>query len=517
MNGNFKRPSMAKKTIILIAFIIAKFVIQYLLIDPAYDLHRDEYLHLDQANHLASGYLSVPPLTSWISYIISLLGNGVFWVKFFPALFGALTIVVVWKAIEELKGSLFALILGATAVLLSVLLRINLLYQPNSLDILLWTTFYFIILKFIHTENPKWFYYAAVVFAAGMLNKYNFVFVLLGFFPAIVITAHRKIFANKHLYYAASLGCLLILPNLIWQYNNHFPVFHHLDELARTQLVNVKRSDFLKEQVLFFIGSVFIIISALLALFFYKPYKKYRVFSWAFIFTILIYVYLKAKGYYAIGLYPFLIAVGAVFLGNKFATGWKKYLMPIAIAIPVLISIPIFNIGFPNKSPQEIESHAERYKKMGLLRWEDGKDHSLPQDFADMLGWKELAAKVDTIYSRLPNKTQTLILCDNYGQAGAINYYSNNKNVSAVSFNADYINWFNLENKIDNVIRVKEFKDRDTELNETSPYFDTALVADSITNSFAREFRTTIFVFEKAKIDISERLRKEIADVKNHH
>src|SRR6186713_3711410 len=101
---------MTKKTIILLSFIALKFLLQYLLLSPEYDLQRDEYLHLDQAHHLAWGYLSVPPFTSWISYIIYLLGNSVFWVKFFPALFGALTIVVVWKTIEELKGSLFALV-----------------------------------------------------------------------------------------------------------------------------------------------------------------------------------------------------------------------------------------------------------------------------------------------------------------------------------------------------------------------------------------------------------------------
>ncbi|KKX47100.1 hypothetical protein L950_0228290 [Sphingobacterium sp. IITKGP-BTPF85] len=28
-----------------------------------------------------------------------------------------------------------------------------------------------------------------------------------------------------------------------------------------------------------------------------------------------------------------------------------------------------------------------------MLTWEDGKEHQLPQDFADMLGWKELAKK----------------------------------------------------------------------------------------------------------------------------
>ena len=98
---------MSKKTIILISFIIAKFLLQYLVISPEYELHRDEFLHLDQAHHLAWGFLSVPPLTSWISCIIVFLGESVFWVRFFPALFGAMTIVVVWKAIEELKGNLF--------------------------------------------------------------------------------------------------------------------------------------------------------------------------------------------------------------------------------------------------------------------------------------------------------------------------------------------------------------------------------------------------------------------------
>ena len=140
---------MSNKTIILISFIALKFLLQYILISPEYELQRDEYLHLDQANHLAWGYLSVPPFTSWNSYIIQLLGNSVYWIKFFPALFGALTIVVVWKSIEVLNGSLFALVLGATCVLFSVLLRVNTLYQPNSYDILSWTILYFTVIKYI--------------------------------------------------------------------------------------------------------------------------------------------------------------------------------------------------------------------------------------------------------------------------------------------------------------------------------------------------------------------------------
>ena len=45
------KTSMKKKTLILIGFIALKFVLQYILISPDYDLQRDEYLHLEQANH----------------------------------------------------------------------------------------------------------------------------------------------------------------------------------------------------------------------------------------------------------------------------------------------------------------------------------------------------------------------------------------------------------------------------------------------------------------------------------
>ena len=505
---------MTKKTTILLGFILIKFLLQYSLISADYDLQRDEYLHLDQANHLAWGYTSVPPMTSWISCIIQFLGNTEFWVRFFPTLFGALTIVVVWKAIEALKGNLFALILGAICVLLSVLLRLNVLYQPNSLDVLSWTSFYFVLIKFIQTDKSKWLFIGAIILAIGFLNKYNIIFLLIGLLPTILITEQRKVFTRKSFYLSVLLGLILILPNLWWQYTNHFPVFQHLKELSNTQLVNVNRLDFLKAQVLYFIGCLFVIVAALYALLFYEPFKKYRLFFWTMVFTLAVFVYFKAKDYYAMGLYPIYIAFGSVFL-EHILTGSKRYLQPIAIALPIVCFIPMYLYVFPNKSPEYIIAHPKPYKTLGLLHWEDGKDHDLPQDFADMLGWKELANKVDSIYANIPNPNQTLILCDNYGQAGAINYYAKNKHIQAVSFNADYLYWFNLDQKIENVIRVKNATEKDDELKETAPFFETAYLADSITNPFSRSYGTAIFVFKKANVDINERIKKEIQEEKN--
>ncbi len=506
---------MTKKTIILSGFIILKFILQYLLLSPEYDLQRDEYLHLDQAHHLAWGYLSVPPVTSWFSYLIFLLGNSIFWIKFFPALFGVLTLIIVWKTINTLKGNLYALVLGATCVMFSCLLRINMLYQPNSLDVLCWTAFYYVIVQYITTEDKKWFFIGAAVFAIGFLNKYNILFLLIGLLPAVLLSVQRKIFNKKQLYIALIVGLVLILPNLLWQYNNQFPIVHHMKELAETQLVNVDRIGFLKEQLLFFIGSFLVILSGLYALLLYKAFEKYRFFFATIIFTLLVFLYFKAKAYYAIGLYPIYIAFGSVFLGEILKLGWKRYLRPVFILIPLLFFIPMYNLAFPNKSPKYIVSHPEKYKKLGMLRWEDGKDHALPQDFADMLGWKELARKTDSIYILLPNQSKTLVLCDNYGQAGAINYYTK-KGIKAVSFNADYVNWFDLNIKYKNLIRVKEFEENSAEFKETSPYFNSSKISGEITNQFAREYKTTIFVFTDAKININTRIEKEIKEEKNY-
>lgn len=503
---------MKKSYLILILFVIVKFVLQYSLVSPVYDLQRDEYLHLDQGNHLAWGYISVPPVSSWISWLIKILGGSVFWIRFFPALFGALTMVVVWKAIEELKGGIFACILAALGLLLSSLLRLNMLYQPNSLDVLLWTSFFYILIKYVNTEKVKWLYWGGGIFAIGILNKYNIAFLALGFIPALLITKQRRIFLNPHTYGAAFLALIIILPNLIWQYNNGFPVIHHMKELSEFQLVNVNRFNFLKSQLLFFIGVAFVILLGFYALLFYKAFEKIRFFFWGYVITIAVFMFFRAKDYYAVGIYPIYIGFGAVYLENILNSGWKRFLKPVCLLHPILLFLPIYNLAFPNKTPESIVKNPENYKKFGLLRWEDGKDHSLPQDFADMLGWKELAHKVDKEYSRLSKSGNTLVLCDNYGQAGAINFYSK-KGVKAVSFNADYINWFDLSKEYKNLIRIKDSSE--DELEKTGAFFKHSAIADSVTSPYARGKGTIIFSFEDANIDIRKRLQDEIDKMKD--
>jgi len=503
---------MTKKNYILLALIILKFFLQYLLLSPEYELQRDEFLHLDQANHPAWGYTSVPPLTSFISSIIQFLGNGIFWVKFFPALFGALTVWVVWKTVEELKGGMFALTVAATGVIFSALLRINTLYQPNSLDILCWTALLYALVRYARVPASGWIYVAAVFFALGMLNKYNIAFLAMALLPALLISPQRAWLKDPKIYTAGIISLMIISPNFIWQFQNQFPVIGHMQELAETQLVNVNRADFLKSQLLFFFSSVPLIVLGVIALFIFPEFKPYRFLFWNFIFVLLIFLYFRAKDYYTIGLYPIYIAFGAKYAEILLEKGKWKVLRPAFFVFHLAFFAILYPVAFPNKSPEEIVKNNTLQKDLGLLRWEDGKDHHLPQDFADMLGWHALAHKVDSVLMGMPHAEKTLVLCDNYGQAGAINYYKRFDAYVAQSFNADYKNWLNLDTVWTDVVLVKDKDDEDKLRNEERPLFDTVYCAAIRISPYAREDSIYIYVLQGTRIHINQRLKAELQE-----
>ncbi len=506
---------MNNRNLVLLLFILLKFVLQFVAINPIYELHRDEFLHLDLGNHLAWGYMSVPPVTAWLSFVIISLGKSIFWVKFFPALFGALTIAVVWKTVETLGGNLFALSLSALCVTLSVLLRINTLYQPNSLEFLIWTTIFFTIIRFVQTQETKWLWYTGITFALGFLNKYNISFLFLGLFPAMLLSQQRMLFTKKEFYLVLLVSLVLISPNLWWQYENNFPVIWHLNTLSKTQLVNVNRFDFLKDQLLFFSGAHLVLIAGFVSFFKFEPFKKFRFLFWTLVFVLLFYFFLKAKSYYAIGLYPTFIAFGAVYLEKILKKGRKRYLRPVLLLIPILVIIPIFNIFLPVLSPREIAENPDKFRSLGMLRWEDGQEHTLPQDFADMQGWKELGTLVDKAFDNISDKTTTLIHCDGYGMAGAINYYASQKHTEALTLDADYINWYPLDQMtIENVILVQGPWDDDPERKREAELFASVTLIGEVENEYARDKGTRVYLLKGAKKDINEILKEEIHNKK---
>lgn len=487
---------MKPSRLLPILLALLKFLSGYLLASSAYELHRDEYLYLNYGQHLAWGYIEVPPLTAAQSWLTLAMGGGYFWVKFWPLLWGSLTIYIVARATQRLGGGTWAVVLAGLCYLLGGFSRLNFLFQPNSFEVFAFTLSCYWLIRYQQEPQSRFLYGVGAVLGLALLNKYSTLFFLAALVGSLLLTPARRVLSTRAFWLGAGLALLLWLPNMVWQVRHGIPFLHHMQELHDTQLVNVSLADFWKDQVLMCVSAVWVWVPGLLALLLYKPFREYRAVGLIYCFGLLILNLLHGKSYYALGYYPILFAAGAVWWEQRLQH-WpsaQRWLRPALLVLPVLLMLPLYPYLTTVYAPAHLEKLGVAYRGIGVLRWEDAKDHPLPQDFADMLGWQELADKTWQAYQALPDSTRarTLIKCDNYGQAGAINYFNRHRAMpAATSFNGSYLYWFPLvpARPYRHMLLVGEGNP-----TELVSYFQEFRKIGEITNAYAREKGTSIYL-----------------------
>ena len=484
---------------LIIVLAITKFILPFFLQHPVYELHRDEFLYLEQGHHLAWGYMEVPPMLSWLAWLTHLLGDSFFWVKMWPSLFGAFTLIITCRMVKEMGGGLFAILIAGLCIMLTAYLRLFFLFQANFLEVFWWSLSAYFIIRFINTENSKYLYWIGFAFGCGWLAKNSISFFIIGFGVALLLTQHRKLFLNKHLYGAATLSLLIALPNLLWQYNHNWPLLHHMDELRETQLKFIKPADFLKEQVLMFFAAFYIWIMGLIWLL-TRGGKSYRLLAFIYLTVIVVLVVTSGKNYYSLGAYPMLFAAGGVAL-QQWTANKLKWIRWVTIALILFLSWMVAPMSMPLWKPDKLAAFYKEKKlsEMGFLKWEDQENHPLPQDFADYLGWKEMTEKAELFYQSLPKKIKdsTIIYCRHYGQAGALKFYGRDKifKEKAISDNGSFLTWISDSFVFRHLIFIgQKMPNKDDEVFQ---HFEKVTVIDSVTNIYSRQFRDKIIFFEK--------------------
>lgn len=503
---------MKKEHRILLLLALIKFILPFLLQNTIYEPQRDEFLYLAEAHHLAWGFMEIPPLLSVFAWVSNFFGAGMFWIKLWPSLFGAFTYFIVGKIILSLGGRILALFLGFLPFIFGAYMRVHFLFQPNFLEIFFWTMIGFSIIRFIQTEKNSWLYVLGVSMGLGMLSKYSVAFFVISIMGGVLVTRQRKIFLNKHLYFGGVIAFLIFLPNLLWQYNHHFPVIVHMKELHQFQLQYVSPAGFLIDQILMNLPCFFIWMAGLYFCIF-KEKGKYRIFAWAYIFVIGLLLYFQGKNYYSLGVYPVLFAFGAIQL-ERFATLHSNVWKYVFILVPFIAGIPLVPLYLPIYKPEKLAAYyeAQHIAKTGFLKWEDLQDHALPMDFADMLGWKEMTEKTAKAFNSLneEEKKNTFIFADNYGQAGALNFYGKKYGLPTVhSDNASFLYWLPDSLTICNLLLITD--DKQEMQHDFIKDFSSAVVTDSITNMYAREKGSLILMLKGANEKFNQMFRNKIS------
>jgi hypothetical protein len=497
----------------LLAFI--KLISPFILQDGYYQPHRDEFLYLAEGHHMAWGYMEVPPVLSVFAWITNLFGAGMFWIKIWPALFGAFTFLLAGKVVLSFGGKAFALILAWLPFMIDGYMRLFFLFQPNFLEVFFWTLIGYSIIRYIQTYQNKWIYVFGIAVGFGMMSKYSVAFITLSILGGLVLTRHRKIFINKHFYYASLIALLIFLPNILWQYNHRFPVITHMQELQEQQLQFISPVSFIISQLLMNLPCIFIWIAGILFVCFSKEGKPFRFYAWAYLFVIILLVVLHGKDYYALGVYPLLFAFGGVYLEKATVLKWKwtRYAMLIFSIGLGLYTMPL---TMPVAKPEALAEYFADRKLNKLFKWEDQQLHPLPQDYADMFGWKEMAQKAAAVYNSLPpeEKSKTMVYCRGYFSAGALNYYRKEVGLPEVlSDDASFLLWMPEKYNIKNLLLVGRRIPGNDDL--VFQQFEKMTVKDSVNMPLFRETGMKFILFENGNDSLNTIIEKGVAGLKS--
>jgi hypothetical protein len=410
------------------------------------EYHRDELLYFSLGQHPAFGYVSVPPFISWVAWLMqNVFGYSVLAVRLFPALLSGAMIILVAALSKELGGSRFAASMSALGLIISIFfMRSFTLYQPVCIEIFLWTLCIYLIIKYINTSNDRFLIWLGITAGIALLNKYLVSILFLGLLVIIPFTEYRNIFRKRKFWLGIISGSIIFLPNFIWQATKGFTVINHMSELYGTQLVHMDIGTFLTEQLIMPGAATFLTVAGLFSLFMNKDVRKFRFLGFLALFVIIVLMLLKGKGYYTLGIFPLLIVAGAVSYEKMIGKNIARIIFPLLL---LLISLPLVPIGMPVLKKEGLKMYfkvlGEKYGIDLGRRFEDGSIHSLPQDYADMIGWEELAALASKAYQMVPDKKSCIIYCENYGQAGAITVAGKKYNLpEAICFSESFRYWF---------------------------------------------------------------------------
>jgi hypothetical protein len=157
--------------------------------------------------------------------------------------------------------------------------------------------------------------------------------------------------------------------------------------------------------------------------------------------------------------------------------------------------------GIPVYTPQKMIAYFDRLEKITGINTarkdEDGNYRSLPQFYADMLGWHELTEITKRAWEKVDNKKNCIIYCENYGQAGAINIIGKKYGLpESISFCDAFKYWFpkEFENEITEFIYIND------ELgNDVKDLFDEIEEVGRIKNNMAIEYNVQVYLCKKPR------------------
>ena len=339
--------SIKRGTWLLLCLALAT-MIAHAFTGAGFGFHGDELQFMDDARHLAWGYVAYPPMTPFFARLsLDLFGTSIAGFRFFASLAQAVAIILTGLMAREMGGGVRAQVL-AGAALVPYALGAGAFMVYNSFDNICWILAAWFVVKLLRSEDARWWVAVGAAVGLGMMAKYAMAFFAAAIVAGFLVTDARRYLASRWLWAGCAAALLIWAPNLVWEARHHFVSFDFLRSIHARDVSQGRTQSFLPDQIyqtiapLWIVGLVFCLKT--------DSGKRFRAVGWMYVFLFAAFLIARGRGYYLAAAYPMLYAAGSVWWEQRLASkpdrqrrSWRVAWAVVAAAavIAAVVALPI--------------------------------------------------------------------------------------------------------------------------------------------------------------------------------
>ena len=326
---------------------------------------------------------------------------------------------------REMGGERFAQALaGLSAMLAPAFVGLFGVFTMNAFDLVFWAALWWIAARYLRTGRERLWLAFGLVAGLGLENKISVLFLGFGLVVGLLLGRRWDTFRGRWFWLGGVVAALLFLPHILWQIANGWPTLEFMRNAVAEKNVALDPAAFVGAQAINTFGTLPVWIAGLGYLLLARAARPFRPLAWAFLAVAGIMLTTNAKSYYLVPAFVALFAAGGVALERLGAASLATTIRALAMVIVVaggIAAAPIAKAILPQ------DTYVRYAQALGVAPPQEERQSlgRLPQMFADMHGWRELAEAVAVVYHSLPSDEQAraCVFAHNYGQAGAIDLF----------------------------------------------------------------------------------------------
>jgi hypothetical protein len=360
-----------------------------------YGWQRDELYYAVAGRHLQGGYVEFPPVTALLSALARFFfGYSLVGFRSLAVIAGAAEVIVAALVARELGGRKRAQVIAAVAVAAApILLATNGLFQPVSFDSLMTMIVLWLALR-LALGRGSWLGIGIAV-GIGLETKYTLAIPVVLLVAAFLVW-RRDVLRSVGVAFASAIALALLVPNLVWEATHGWVSIRFFIHPPGSATAETRPQFIVNVLLLVAVVGVPVVGAGIVRL---HRTRATRPLAWAVAGSVLAYLVLGGKSYYAAPEVLFALAAGAVPF-EAWATRRRLWTAAAAYGIVFLVALPVAVPILPLKTAN---AH-------GVI-----KDRT---DYQDEIGWPQLARTVEQHATGAD-----VVLASNYGEAGALDVF----------------------------------------------------------------------------------------------